>query len=557
MPSAMPASPSGDSVWRCLFALIVLEAALVLPQWALPGHAALQPVLAAEALLATGLLLALSRRQGVWLAPLLGAGLVLALALALSDLAALWSLGRPVNLYLDLPLLASVAHLLTGALGVFAGWAVLGAGGLALAAVAWVCAVLFRRAMAPRPGRRRRLAGAALMAAGLAVFAARNEWPVGLHLGAPAVDRIGAQAGRVLATVRERERFAAALEQAGPPPGPGVLQGLAGRDVVLAFVESYGESALRDPRYTPAVGGAVEALAADLDSAGLEVVTGLLRSPVQGGQSWLAHGSLLSGLWLDSQLRYDLYLASRRPSLIDDFEAAGHRSVAVMPALTAPWPQGRQWGYDRVHDHAAIDYAGPALNWVTMPDQYTWHYFQQRVRARAQGALFAELALISSHAPWTPILPVLPDWESIGRGEVFREWADAGLAPGQLWRDRDRVRAHYAEAVAYALRTAGAWARRYLGEEALLILLGDHPPAPLITGETDSRAVPVHLISADRALLDPFTAHGFRRGLEPPASVHGRFDDLRGWLRGAFDAAPAARSRSPAAPGNVAPSASP
>lgn len=557
MPSAIPASPSGDSPWRCLAACLALQALLVIPQWGLPGHTLLQPALAAEALAVTGLLLALARRHGAWLAPLLAVALVLSLALTLADLAALWSLGRPVNLYLDIPLLASVAHLLTGALGRVGGWAVLGAGVLALLVVAWGCAVLVRGVMAAQPGPRRRLVGAGLVLAGLAVFGLRNEWPLGLHLGAPAVDRVAAQTERVLATARERERFADALARGETPPGPGVLAGLAGRDVVLAFVESYGESAVRDERYSPAVAAALEALAGDLEAGGLEVVTGLLRSPVQGGQSWLAHGSLLSGLWLDNQLRYDLYLASRRRSLIDDFEAAGHRSVAVMPALTAPWPQGRRWGYDRVHDHAAIDYAGPALNWVTMPDQYTWHYFQRQVRAPAAEPLFAELALISSHAPWTPILPVLADWESIGRGEVFREWADAGIAPARLWRDSDRVRAHYAEAVAYALRTAGAWARRYLGDDALLILLGDHQPAPLITGDTASRAVPVHLVSADRALLDPFIGYGFRPGVEPPAAAHGRLDDLRGWLRAVFDAGPSGGLAPPATPGPVAPSDSP
>ncbi|UEX79841.1 hypothetical protein [Sediminicurvatus halobius] len=538
MPNPKPPSPVGDSLWPPLLAFLALQLLLLAPEWWLPGGSWLQPAIAAEALLVMGLLLGLTRREAGWLPPLLGGGLVLVVALALSDLAAYWSLGRPVNLYLDLPLLASVEHLLTGALGRVGGWALLLAGGVLLLGLAAGAGLAMRALMRHHVGPRRRLLGALLVAAAVGVYAMRNEWPVGLHFAAPAVDRVAAQGERVLATARERESFARALATPSAPAGPASLQRLQGRDVVLAFIESYGESAVRDPRYAPVVQGALEQLAADLDAAGLSVVTGLLRSPVQGGQSWLAHGSLLSGLWLDNQLRYDLFLASPRSSLIDDLEAAGHHSVAVMPALTAAWPQGRLWGYDEVHDYAAIDYAGPPLNWVTMPDQYTWHYFQRAVREPASEPVFAELALISSHAPWTPILPVLPDWSRIGRGEVFGPWADAGPSPGELWRNAERVRAHYAQAVAYALRTAGAWSGRYLGEEALLILLGDHQPAPLITGEETSRAVPVHVVSADPSLLAPLREFGFMAGVLPPEAPNGRLDDVRGWLRAAYGGGP-------------------
>ena len=54
--------------------------------------------------------------------------------------------------------------------------------------------------------------------------------------------------------------------------------------------------------------------------------------------------------------------------------------------------------------------------------------------------VFAEVGLISSHAPWTPILPVLDDWDSIGDGSVFAPWENAGEHPDELWRDMDRVR---------------------------------------------------------------------------------------------------------------------
>ena len=72
-----------------------------------------------------------------------------------------------------------------------------------------------------------------------------------------------------------------------------------------------------------------------------------------------------------------------------------------MPAITLVWPEGERLGYDEVHAHKNIGYAGPPLNWVTMPDQFTWSFLQHSVRTAtdsgggaAGGArpVFAELA---------------------------------------------------------------------------------------------------------------------------------------------------------------------
>ena len=106
---------------------------------------------------------------------------------------------------------------------------------------------------------------------------------------------------------------------------------------------------------------------------------------------------ILSGLWLENQLRYDLLLASGRTTLVDDFEAAGYRTAALMPAITLAWPEGERFGYEQIFAHADIDYAGPPLNWVTMPDQFTWSFLENRIRRSDDPRpLFAELGLINA-----------------------------------------------------------------------------------------------------------------------------------------------------------------
>ncbi len=294
------------------------------------------------------------------------------------------------------------------------------------------------------------------------------------------------------------------------------LPALADRDVILGFIESYGVTALFDPRYAPTIKPHLVDFEQRLKGADIHMASAKVTSPVQGGQSWLAHATLLSGLNITTQRHYELMLSQRQSTLIDDFRKTGHRNLAIMPALTQPWPQGQRLGYDHVFTARNIPYKGPSLNWVTMPDQFTWRFFETQ-RQAYETPLFAELALISSHAPWTPILPI-SDWENLEQDSVFEQWAglkERAQTPEELWQDLDKVREHYVKAIDYALAAAFGYAEHYLQNDALLVLLGDHQPAPLITGDNAGREVPIHVLSRDKSVIAPFIEAGFTPGLIP------------------------------------------
>ncbi|WP_166258433.1 sulfatase-like hydrolase/transferase [Marinobacter salicampi] len=423
---------------------------------------------------------------------------LLALA-AIADALVRQALGRSLNLYLDASLLGSGHELLQSNLGYGLALLTVALGALVIVALVVLVGRLLDRSGPLRSATRRQALALMAVGVGLSMLAAAGV----PGIGAPAAGWVANQASLALSTAEATDTFRTRMADPGRNAASGSLDGLAGRDVILGFVESYGISTLTDARYRTVIDRRLATMAQSLEAAGLHVVTGRLSSPVQGGQSWLAHGTLLSGQWVNSQLDYEILLASDFPTLIDDFNATGYRTVAVMPAITRAWPEGRLFGYDEIYDATSMDYQGPPLNWVTMPDQYTWSWFQSRVREKTDTPLFAELALISSHAPWVPVLPVL-EWDRIGDGSVFEQWADAGEAPVDLWRDHDRVRDHYVRAVDYALNVVTGYATRFLDESTLLIVLGDHQPAPMITGDDASRDVPVHLISGDQALLASF-----------------------------------------------------
>jgi hypothetical protein len=548
--------------------LFLLNLLLVLPGW-VAARRPVAPWIALEALVIVGVLLLLSRIPGrlpgrkAWRRGVGGAVAFAALVVAflsVADVAARESLARPLNLYLDLRLVQPVASLLAGNLGgaraTLLALAILLAGLGVGMLLAWLLAGVVRqesvRPGAARPGAARHAAVLALLVLPLGLWADERA-PSGIPVvpdrlrawtAAPTLELFREQRVILVRMLGERETFAG--EMAAVPASyaglPGLLEGLGGKEVILAFVESYGISAVEDPRYAPVVGPRLDDMEERLAAAGLHLVSGRLQAPSQGGQSWFGRGTVQSGLWLDNQLRYDLLLASSRETLVDDFRRAGYATAAVMPAITLAWPEGERFGYDRIFAHRDMEYAGPPINWVTKPDEYTWCFFQHRVRTTgpADRPLFTEVALISSHAPWVPILPVLGDCDVVGDGRIFQRWMEGSERPDELWRDVERVREHFAMAVEYALHATLVFAERDLGPDALLIVMGDHQPAPLVTGEDASLSVPVHVISGRQELLAPFLAWGFVPGAHPPPEDPRpgrdelRMDQFRPWFVSTF-----------------------
>ena len=533
---------------RLVLACVLVNSLLMMPRWAYTTGAEAVGWIALETALVVGALALLPRRR--WSAALATASagaLVLVSVVALVDTGFKASLGRPINLSLDLYLVGAVYDLALGNLGLANTLLASVAGALGLGLVTWVLARLLK----PVGGRASRLVprlgGVALIALFALGLAQGSSAPwLGDRMALPAVELAKEQAEQFRRTLIERKSFAAELA-ASPHTyegTTGLLGKLAGEDVLLTFIESYGMSALVDPLWGAVAGPRLNDMADRLAAVGLHVASGKLLSPTLGGQSWYAHGTTISGLWLDTQLRYDLMMSSRRETLVDDFRRAGYRTVALMPAITTAWPEGARLGYDQVFTRPDISYAGPPLFWVTMPDQFTLSFLQRTIRApAADRPLFAEVALVSSHAPWTPVVPIL-DWDSVGDGAAYAPYEAQGHPPEELWIDPDKLREDYPKSLDYSLDVVTGFAERYLDDGSLLIVLGDHEPLPWVTGKEVTREVPVHVITRDRKLIEPFLGWGFRSGMvpDPHQPMHG-MDEFRPWFVLAFSDPPAPAAR--------------
>jgi hypothetical protein len=317
----------------------------------------------------------------------------------------------------------------------------------------------------------------------------------------------------------------AALDDPMLGAGP-LLDHLGDRDLILIYVESYGRSSFRNPLYAPTHTATLQRIQRDLEAQGVAMRSGWATAPMTGGQSWLAHGSVASGLWLNTQGRYRAMLVSPRRTLFHFARAAGRRSVAIKPAHVFPWPEGAFFGFDAIYNAADLGYRGQPFNWVTMPDQFTLMALDRLERDRTDRApIVAQVALVSSHAPWVPI-PELVAWEDVGDGTIFDRWALSGDPPDVVWRDHDRVRDQFRLAVDYSLQAVGAWALRHADNPPLIIMLGDHEPAGFVAG-TGGQDVPVHVIGP-RDLVDRFAGMGWGDGMIPADGVRPRrMDQLR------------------------------
>ncbi|HSP25304.1 MAG TPA: hypothetical protein VLQ65_09020 [Saliniramus sp.] len=489
------------------------------------------------------------------------AGIVTLLVfLRLADLTARTVVDRPLNLFLDVSLLPALWDVTVTFLGTLRAVAVVAVTIAALIGLHILLVETFARLGRGFGHAPARQTFAVLGVAALAVFGVQRLAPFEIAAWRPVAGSasytVYQQADRVADTLIRRAAFRLQLED---DPASGIASGdllakLSNTDVLIVYIESYGVSAIDDPRYSEIVLPRIDSFAKQVSQAGWSSVSGRLVAATAGGQSWLNHASFSSGRWIDDQTLYSIFLTERPRTLVHDFGRSGWRTVQVKPAITLPWPEGLQLGYHGTLEASDMGYLGPRFYWGIVPDQFALDFFSRRELEREnRPPVFASIALISSHAPWLPV-PEVVGWDELGDGSVYERWtADAPL-PRDVWRDVEAVRDQYRLSIAHSLDAVSAWIADRVDPSSLVIVLGDHQAAPLITGPDASRAVPVHVFSGDPALLAPFEELGFVAGMRPePAPEAGdivlnRMDVFRNFMLEAFSG-PQARARAEVVPG--------
>jgi phosphatidylglycerophosphate synthase len=316
-------------------------------------------------------------------------------------------------------------------------------------------------------------------------------------------------------------------------PGGRLLTDLRGRDVLLVFVESYGKVAVQGSSFSPRVDAVLDSGSQQLGAAGFSSRSGWLTSPTFGGTSWLAHSTLQSGTWVNSQGRYDQLVGSDRLTLSQAFARAGWRAIDDVPSNDRYWAQGSSfYHYDKVYDRRNVGYHGPTYAYASMPDQFVLQALQRRELAKTHRApLFAEVDLVSSHTPWTRIPPLIP-WDRVGDGSIFKRLPvdESGLSD---------VKQGYGRSIEYTLRALFSFVAHYGRKNLVLVVLGDHQPATVVTGYGASHDVPISVIAHDPAVMRRIAGWGWADGMRPgPTAPVWRMSAFRDRFLGAFGSQP-------------------
>ncbi len=308
------------------------------------------------------------------------------------------------------------------------------------------------------------------------------------------------------------------------------LTGLAGEagwpDIVVIFLESYGATLLDDPQHRPYIEDRFDALERNLAGAGFSYRSIQAQSPTFAGGSWRAHATLLSGVRIENQRLYEALLASRWTTLPSLLAQNGYRTVAAEPGIQKEWPEGEWWNFDQIYDAPNLAYRGAPIGWWKIPDQYTvWKIWNEELRpSRSQRRpVFAKISLIMSHIPYVPLPPYIDDWQTIDGGSAWSQMIPSVGADD--YRDMTELSIRYVAAFRHELDVIEGFLIQLADPNTLVIVAGDHQPPKLATHDSDSWAVPLHVISRRHDLVDAFASRGLAATMLPaPGDRYGLED---------------------------------
>ncbi len=443
--------------------------------------------------------------------------------------------GRPVNLYWDAQHLPGVAAMLAQVtpawlVALIALGLVLLTGGLFLV-LRWALGRVW--AGLAETGARR--AQGALAAGVLMLYLAAPG--LGLHterwFSRPVTPVYARQAGFLWAAL-SRDGQQAAVACTGLPASN--LAGLAGADVLLVFLESYGAVSYDKPALRTALAASRQHLAEAVQSTHRAAVSAFIESPTFGGSSWLAHSSLLAGVEVRDPQTYQLLLTQECDTLADRFARQGYRSLALMPGLRHAWPEGAFYGFEQIYDERALDYHGPEFGWWRIPDQYALARLDQlEIGTAPRPPLFVFYPTISSHLPFRPTPPYQANWARMLTQRPFEpRTLEASLARTPDWTNLGPA---YTDALSYSFTWLAGYLEQHATADLVIIVLGDHQPPASVSGTNASWEVPVHVITHRAEILALLRAAGLQPGLNPGRPALGRMHELTALLLQAFDSA--------------------
>jgi hypothetical protein len=421
--------------------------------------------------------------------------------------------GRDINLYWDVRNLSSVGGMLSS---VAKPWLVAATiAGVTLVPLIIYLPLRWALACVTNASKDRRVRHVLTAVAGVVLVVA-----VAHGLGVPVPGNLHVVEPVTAVYARQARQFTYEISGAGLralPSAPAMHSNLGlvkGADVLLLFLESYGAVSWDRPALVEALAASRTRFDTDIRDTGRRVVSALVESTTFGGKSWLAHISLLSGTEVRDEQTSVRLMSQRRETMVSAFSRQGYRTVAIMPGVRAAWPEGAFYGFDEIYDVARLDYQGPSFGWWNITDQFALARMDAlEIAPRSRQPVFVFFPTISTHTPFTPAPPYQSDWSRIltptpyDDKELARAWAHEP--------DWFNLGPSYAQALDYVHVSLGGYLRLRADRDFVMVLIGDHQPPAMVSGEEATWDVPVHVVTNRAQVLDRLLQRGFWEGLQP------------------------------------------
>jgi hypothetical protein len=430
-------------------------------------------------------------------------------------------LGRPVNLYWDVPQLPRFVWVSIQGLPVWLTVVVV----LGACAAVWAYHRLLLLAMktvshAVEPVAKTLWLWSALLLAGVVVLLNYSEDPEKPTFVSKAVVPVYWKEAMKLRDILVPSRAAKLLpastviDEALANTGKPALASLNNRDVYMIFLETYGAVLYDQKESADAVAQTRKQLEKSILASGRHVVSAFYVSPTIGGASDLAHLSVLSGIDLKDSRKHDVLLTTNRPTLMDVFEREGYETFGLYHSVGWEWVERAFYSFDQYIDGPALNYQGPAFGFWKIPDQFAAARVEQLYPRNEQAKpRFTFFPTISSHFPFHQVPPYQPDWKKLLGPEPFDAAAAArAQAEPVSW---EYMKPDYLRTINYTHTWLAGYFSQPEPRETVYVMIGDHQPTGSVSREPTPWDVPVFIVSKDKKLLDRFKAMGFTDGLTP------------------------------------------
>jgi hypothetical protein len=317
-----------------------------------------------------------------------------------------------------------------------------------------------------------------------------------------------------LETIAEISEYPLAAE----PPGD--EQKLSHQpDIHLFIVESYGMTVFTNNDHRQRILPFLKDQESALHDEGLSVLSSGYLSTTFGGTSWLADASILSGLRIDSQEKYDRVIKSGSRNIIHFLNRKGYATVLSAPGTSFMTEKYLDfYSYKHLFLYDDFGYEGPYFTFGEMPDQYHLFKVKQKLLSglkEKDNPVFVEYILCSSHVPWNYIPPYLDSWDGFDSGKIYfdrsrNSWYD------NSWVSGSELFEGYDHSIRYSLETVIGYIIRYLEPQDIAVIIGDHQPKFPVSEKGADFSVPVHIVTGNETFIKGFSEISYRRGIIPP-----------------------------------------